>query len=129
MLAKQPFAARLRRIVQRRLGDLRITVVRAEALESSSPTPVAQKRSDRAPVDAVARFHLANGARLERINWRGDSSRTGMQRSLGLTANYVYRLRELEENHEAYARKFRIVAASNLKRLGARAQRLRRAFV
>ena len=49
VFAKQPFEARLRRIVQRRLRDLRITVVRAEALEGLSPTPIAQKRSDRPP--------------------------------------------------------------------------------
>jgi malonyl-CoA decarboxylase len=84
------------------------------------------KRGDRAPVDAVARFHLANGARLEQVNWNGDSSHTGVQRSFGLTANYVYRLRDLEENHEAYAREFRVVAASSLKRLAARAERVRR---
>src|SRR5690606_29740835 len=32
------------------------------------------KRPDGAPLDPVARFHLANGARLERINWHGDTS-------------------------------------------------------
>jgi malonyl-CoA decarboxylase len=42
------------------------------------------------PADPVARFHLANGARLERVNWLSDMSRAGMRRSAGLTANYVY---------------------------------------
>ena len=42
--------------------------------------------------DAVARFHLANGARLERLNWMGDTSATGLNRSYGLTVNYEYRL-------------------------------------
>ncbi len=42
--------------------------------------------------DSVARFHLANGARLERLNWMGDVSSTGLRRSYGLTVNYVYRL-------------------------------------
>lgn len=83
------------------------------------------KRSDGSPVDAVARFHLANGARLERINWMGDTSSAGIRRSLGLTANYVYRLQDVEENHEAYARDHRVVAASALAKLAASAPPLR----
>ena len=45
---------------------------------------------------------LRNGARLERIDWLGDTSTTGMRRSAGLMVNYVYRLDELERNHEVY---------------------------
>ena len=40
-----------------------------------------------------------------------------MQRSFGLTANYVYRLRDVERNHEAYARDFKVVASPTLERL------------
>jgi malonyl-CoA decarboxylase len=68
------------------------------------------KRDDE-PLDAVARFHLGNGARLERLNWLGDTSATGMRRSAGLMVNYVYRLDDLEHNHEAYAREHRIIAS------------------
>jgi malonyl-CoA decarboxylase len=71
------------------------------------------------PADSVARFHLANGARLERLNPMGDTSAAGMERALGLTANYVYRLRDLERNHEAYAKDFRVVASPALERLAA----------
>ena len=74
------------------------------------------------PADPVARFHLANGARLERLNWMGDTSAAGMERALGLTANYVYRLRELERNHEAYAREFQVVASPALERLAKRSR-------
>ena len=69
------------------------------------------------PLDAVARFHLANGARLERLNWLGDTSEMGMRRSLGLTVNYVYRVADLERNHEAYARDYKIVASYEFERL------------
>jgi malonyl-CoA decarboxylase len=62
------------------------------------------------PADPVARFHLANGARLERINWLGDTSPAGIRRSAGMTVNYVYRLADLERNHEAYAREGRASA-------------------
>lgn len=63
------------------------------------------------PADPVARFHLGNGARLERINWLGDTSRTGIERSGSLTANYLYRLSDVERNHRAYARDRRVVAS------------------
>jgi malonyl-CoA decarboxylase len=69
------------------------------------------------PFDPVARFHLANGARLERLNWIGDTSPTGLKRSLGLMVNYVYRLSEVEANHEAYAKQFQIAASLNFQRL------------
>ena len=49
-------------------------------------------KQNQEPLDPVARFHLKNGARLERINWLGDTSPSGLQRSAGLTANYVYKL-------------------------------------
>jgi malonyl-CoA decarboxylase len=63
------------------------------------------------PVDSVARFHLANGARLERLNWMGDPSKAGLRRSLGLMVNYVYRRADLERNHEAYVKRGKVVAA------------------
>ena len=68
-------------------------------------------------LDSVARFHLANGARLERLNWMGDPSKTGIRRSLGLMVNYVYRPDDLERNHEAYAKRGKIVAAPRFGRV------------
>jgi malonyl-CoA decarboxylase len=68
-------------------------------------------------VDPVARFHLGNGARLERINWLGDTSPRGMKQSFGLMVNYLYKLDEIEENHEAYAREGRVVVSGAVKRL------------
>src|SRR5882762_4401650 len=68
-------------------------------------------KQDDEPLDPVARFHLGNGARLERLNWLGDISAAGMRRSAGLMVNYVYRLDDVERNHEAYARERRIVAS------------------
>src|SRR5260221_12175099 len=69
------------------------------------------KQDDDEPLDAVARFHLGNGARLERLNWLGDISTTGMRRSAGLMVNYVYRLDAVENNHEAYARGNRTITS------------------
>ena len=67
-----------------------------------------------APLDSVARFHLANGARLERLNWLGDTSPKGLVNSLGLSVNYVYRLADVERNHEAYAKDYDVVASREL---------------
>jgi malonyl-CoA decarboxylase len=64
------------------------------------------------PVDAVARFHLGNGARLERINWLADTSDKAIEQAHGLMVNYQYDLDDIEKNHEAYA-EGRIVVASN----------------
>lgn len=63
------------------------------------------------PIDPVARFHLRNGARLERINWRGDCSSKGLQQSAGMLVNYVYDSKSLTQNHEAYVNDGEIVAS------------------
>ena len=61
------------------------------------------KGADGRPVDAVARFHLGNGARLERVNCLADSSEKGLREACGLMVNYRYEPREIERNHEDYA--------------------------
>jgi malonyl-CoA decarboxylase len=67
--------------------------------------------------DPVARFHLANGARLERLNWLGDTSATGLHRSYGFTVNYEYRLADLERNHDAYANQYRVASSRAFQQL------------
>jgi malonyl-CoA decarboxylase len=69
------------------------------------------------PLDPVARFHLGNGASLERLNWMGDTSEQGLARSAGMMVNYVYRLEEVEENHQRYFREHRVVASSAVQKL------------
>jgi malonyl-CoA decarboxylase len=49
-------------------------------------------------VDSVARFHLGNGARVERINWAGDPSPKGLRQSFGLMVNYLYDLKRLDKH-------------------------------
>lgn len=61
------------------------------------------KGTDNKPVDPVARFHLGNGARLESINWLGDTSDKSMREGYGLMVNYRYEIKDIEKNHEAYA--------------------------
>ncbi len=76
------------------------------------------------PRDPVARFHLRNGARLERINWLGDTSAIGMQRSAGVMANYVYRLAEVERNHELYTKEYKVNASREVEALAKRSSAL-----
>ncbi|GAC1390060.1 MAG: hypothetical protein NVSMB34_02930 [Variovorax sp.] len=50
------------------------------------------------PLDPVARFHLGNGARIERLNWGGDPSAKGLKQSYGLMVNYLYDLKRLDKH-------------------------------
>ncbi len=53
-------------------------------------------------LDAVAHFHLSNGAIVERINWSADTSVRGKEQSYTLMVNYLYNLENIESNHEQY---------------------------
>jgi len=58
----------------------------------------------RGPADPVARFHLGNGARLERVNWMGNVAPRGIEESYGIMVNYLYDPEQIEANHEAFVR-------------------------
>ncbi len=75
------------------------------------------RRPDGRVIDSVARFHLGNGARLERINWMGDLSVKGLFESYGVMVNYLYDLAEIECNHEAFANQGAVAASSAAKKL------------
>jgi len=75
------------------------------------------KRGDGQPLDSVARFHLRNGARLERLNWLGDLSDNGMAQSCGLMVNYRYVVDEIEANHEAYMKDGHITLGQEMRGL------------
>ncbi len=63
-----------------------------------------ENRDGKGPADPVARFHLGNGARLEKINWLANTAPRGIKESYGLMVNYLYDLDRIEGNHEAFAR-------------------------
>ena len=75
-----------------------------------------EKRNDR-PLDPVARFHLANGARVERLNWAGDTSQKGYEQSAGIMVNYLYRLEDIRANHEAFVGNGTVAISSALRQL------------
>ena len=55
------------------------------------------------PTDPVARFHLGNGARVERLNWAGDPSPKGLKQSYGLMVNYLYDLKRIDKHRSGLA--------------------------
>ena len=73
------------------------------------------KRDDK-PADGVARFHLGNGARVERLNWLADTSTKGLAQSWGMMVNYLYDPDRIESNVEAFAAEGRIDAAAAVRR-------------
>jgi malonyl-CoA decarboxylase len=68
-------------------------------------------------IDPVARFHLGNGARLERINIGADLSAKGLEQAHGVMVNYLYEPREIEQNHEAFANEGVVAASRTVRNL------------
>lgn len=75
------------------------------------------KNARNEPFDPVARFHLKNGAILDRINPAADNSEKGIQQSFGIMVNYVYDLARVEDNHENYMKNHQIVCSSQVSKL------------
>lgn len=69
------------------------------------------------PADPVARFHLGNGARMERINWGADLSDNGIKQSAGIMVNYLYDPKTLTRNHEAYEQDNAVICANSVNKL------------
>ena len=68
-------------------------------------------------IDPVARFHLGNGARLERLNALGDRSAKALASAHGLMVNYLYDRDDIEANHELFVNSGEVVAASAVRKL------------
>ncbi len=71
---------------------------------------------DGKPLDPVARFHLGNGARVERLNWAGDPSAKGIKQSCGLMVNYLYDLKRLDK-HRALLGQGKIAVSADIEAL------------
>lgn len=72
-------------------------------------------RSSERLYDPVARFHLGNGARIERLNFLADTSERGVAQSYGMMVNYLYDPDAIEENVEALLREGRISASAPIR--------------
>ena len=76
-----------------------------------------EKRGSGRAIDAVAHFHLSNGARMERMNWLADTSPKGIAQSCGLMINYLYSVDHIAGNHESYTGAGEIPASSRFRAL------------
>ena len=72
--------------------------------------------SEDRPTDPVARFHLGNGARVEKVNWAADLSSKGVKQSYGLMVNYLYDPRKLDRYRHDLA-KSKIAVSDGVERL------------
>ena len=80
-------------------------------------------REDKLPNDSVARFHLGNGAILERVNLNADLSSKGLMQSKGIMVNYSYNLDTLEENHELFFKTKEVKQSDAIKSLRKKLQK------
>jgi malonyl-CoA decarboxylase len=87
-----------------------------EPLEGIAAWYLTRAWSGQQAADSVARFHLGNGARLERINWCADNGPKARAQSFGMMVNYVYDLDQVEHNHEEYVNRRRVVASGVVER-------------
>ncbi|WP_373182357.1 malonyl-CoA decarboxylase [Halomonas campaniensis] len=83
-----------------------------------------EKNARGLPQNAVARFHLGNGAELHRVNWLGDTSDKGLRQAAGLMVNYLYVLEEIERNHENYSANATVACSSEVRDLARKARKL-----
>ena len=74
-----------------------------------------EKGLNKRALDPVAHFHLSNGASMESLNWKADSSPRGLGNSAGIMINYLYDLTQIEDNHEAYTSTGKINASSRMR--------------
>ena len=101
-----------------RLADPRIATALRDPLTRLCTRYLLHERTPAGrALDPVAHFHLSNGARVERLNWLGDTSPKGLQQSAGIMVNYLYRLSEIEANHEAYRGEGRVAASGAIRSL------------
>lgn len=102
--AKPDLTAALRAPLLRLAAQYLTQTLRDEARDKPRPDP-------------VARFHLGNGARLERINWLGNTSPRGIAESFGIMVNYLYDPEAIESRHEAYLRDGSVARAGSVDQL------------
>lgn len=95
--------------------------VKVEALRKPTvalcATYLATCKRGKSPLDPTARFHLGNGAQLERLNWLGDTSEKGLRQAGGMMVNYAYHLDDIEKNHEALMNDGKIATSKSVAQL------------
>jgi malonyl-CoA decarboxylase len=95
-------------------ADLETAAALAAPLSRVCAEYLAVPQDEKGVRDPVARFHLGNGARLERVNWLGNPSTRGLAESYGLMVNYLYDPDEIEANHEAFVHGGHVARSSGI---------------
>ncbi len=115
--SQHPLPDRLRPLASALLAcEAEPEALRSDALvELAAIYLVNAKRQNGTPADPVARFHLGNGARLDRINLTADSSLRGQRDSWGVMVNYRYELDDIERNQDAFATRTEVVASDQVR--------------
>ena len=98
-------------------ADARLSEALREPMAKLCARYLLQEKSGVQPLDPVAHFHLANGARVSHIFWLADTSARGMDQSYGMMVSYRYELSEVEQNHERFQHDGHIAAARRVLRL------------
>jgi len=112
----------LRAWVTQLLGEAQAGSATRDTLEGLAAWYLTREWAGGQALDPVARFHLGNGARLERINWMADPSPRGLEQSFGVMVNYLYDLGDVERNHEAYMKRHHATASPAVEKLAEAAQ-------
>ena len=75
-----------------------------------------QSRNPQYARDPVAHFHLSNGAQIERLNWRADTSENGLKQSAGMMVNYLYELPQIESRSHGYSAEGRVALSGSIEK-------------
>jgi malonyl-CoA decarboxylase len=97
--------------------DTRLSEALRHVLEKLCARYLLREKSGGHPLDHVAQFHLRNGAHVDRIFWRADTSARGLRQSYGMMVSYRYDLDDVEKNHERFSSSGRVAAAGRVSRL------------
>ncbi len=98
------------------VGNARLTRALQPGLTRLAARYFLNAKSGARPYDPVSRFHLGNGARIERINYLADTSANGLKQSFGLMVNYLYDPDAIETNVEAFSGDGTVVTSGTVRR-------------
>jgi len=99
-----------------KIGDTRILENKESMIKLVMHYLTNEKNKKGFPINDVSRFHLGNGAIIDDININANVSEVGFQRSFGIMVNYLYELKDIEQNHENYVNNKKINVSDKLKK-------------
>ena len=99
-----------------KIGDTRIVENKELMIKIVMHYLMNEKNKKGFPINDVSRFHLGNGALIDDINVNANVSEVGFKRSFGIMVNYLYELKNIEQNHENYVNSKKINVSDKLKK-------------